>query len=388
MTSGVNVNLVTGQATTASGGTDTLLNIEGVRGSNLRRHADRRQSGERHASERRPVRSLHGRAAATTPSTAARATTASTTTRARPASNVTLGGTGVGTAQDGQGGTDTLINIEAVRGGAFNDTLTGSDSGSFESFEGREGNDIIDGKGGTDRADYNTSPNGVNVNLLTGVAQDGWGGIDSLSNIENVRGSRDPNDTIVGNGAYNLLQGQGGNDRLAGGDGDDTLQGGNGNDTLDGGNGDDWVDGGFGADQMQGGAGNDWADYTGAANRSTRTSAQGSWPTAHRRQRQCDVDTISGFENVKRLQLQRHRSSAAVPATNSSSAARATTRSTAAAGRPTPWRTGTARRRQRQPHDRRPQRAAPRLTACPRHPERVRLERQRHDGGRRGATTT
>src|SRR6185369_6990208 len=88
--------------------------------------------------------------------------------------SVTLGGAGLGTAQDGLGGVDTLINIEAVRGSAFNDTLTGSDA-PYEYFEAREGNDIIDGKGGSDRVDYNYAVAGVNVNLATGTATDGYG---------------------------------------------------------------------------------------------------------------------------------------------------------------------------------------------------------------------
>ena len=78
---------------------------------------------------------------------------------------VTLNDTADGSASDGLGGTDVLRNIEGVRGSAFNDTLTGSDSAVFESFEGREGNDSIDGKGGVDRADYQNSKGAVTVNL-------------------------------------------------------------------------------------------------------------------------------------------------------------------------------------------------------------------------------
>jgi Ca2+-binding RTX toxin-like protein len=167
--------------------------------------------------------------------------------------SVTLGGSSTGTARDGwrsdnsnpaSDGTDTLINIEEVRGSAYNDTLTGSDeAGRYESFEGRAGNDIIDGKGGTDRANYQTSPNAVNVNLASGTARDGWrsnnsdpasDGTDTLISIEEVRGSNF-NDTIVGSADGNVIQGQSGDDLISGGDGGDTMTGGAGNDTLDGG---------------------------------------------------------------------------------------------------------------------------------------------------------
>lgn len=134
--------------------------------------------------------------------------------------NVTLGGTASGTASDGWGGTDTLINIEDVRGSAFGDTLTGSDSGIYESFEGMAGNDLIDGKGGRDRASYDSSPAAINVNLATGVALDGFGGTDTLRNIEEVRGSAF-NDTIVGDGKANFLEGRLGDDALDGGAGHD-----------------------------------------------------------------------------------------------------------------------------------------------------------------------
>lgn len=134
--------------------------------------------------------------------------------------NVTLGGTANGTASDGWGGTDTLINIEEVRASAFGDTLNGSDTGAFESFEGLAGNDLIDGKGGRDRASYDISPAAINVNLAIGVAQDGLGGTDTLRNIEEVRGSAF-NDTIVGDGKANFLEGRLGDDALDGGAGHD-----------------------------------------------------------------------------------------------------------------------------------------------------------------------
>jgi Ca2+-binding RTX toxin-like protein len=149
--------------------------------------------------------------------------------------HVVLGGTGAGTAQDGWGDTDTFTSIEEVRGSSFADTLTGSNSSGFESFEGRGGNDTIDGSGGTqDRVSFQSSPAGASVDLAAGTATDGWGGTDSLLNIENVRGS-EFNDVLVGNAGTNSLDGRAGNDSLAGGDGQDTVNGGAGNDTLDGG---------------------------------------------------------------------------------------------------------------------------------------------------------
>jgi hypothetical protein len=96
--------------------------------------------------------------------------------------SVTLNDTLDGVGTDGFGGTDVLRNIEGVRGSAHNDVLTGSNTAAFESFEGREGNDTIDGLGGTDRVDYVALQGGCgDVNLATGTASDGYGGTDTLT---------------------------------------------------------------------------------------------------------------------------------------------------------------------------------------------------------------
>jgi len=71
----------------------------------------------------------------------------------------------------------------------------------------------------------------------------------------------DGNDTIVGNGAANMLSGARGDDVLHGGAGNDILKGGAGNDTLDGGAGADQMSGGSGADIFRwGGAEGDGGD--------------------------------------------------------------------------------------------------------------------------------
>ncbi|HSH91824.1 MAG TPA: calcium-binding protein, partial [Ramlibacter sp.] len=148
--------------------------------------------------------------------------------------NVTLGGNSNGTATDGFGGIDVLISITEVRGSDHGDVLTGSSDNVFESFEGRAGNDTINGMGGTDRVNYQTGGSGVSVNLTAGTASDSYSGTDFLSNIENIRGT-DFNDSLTGDGNANDIEGRLGNDLIQGLLGEDFLRGGAGNDTIDGG---------------------------------------------------------------------------------------------------------------------------------------------------------
>lgn len=138
-----------------------------------------------------------------------------------------------GVATDGWGDTDTLEGIERVHGTPFDDTIVGGDERN--QFDGREGNDILDGGGGDrDKLLYTNDPGAVNVNLTTGIAIDGWGDTDTISNFEQVRGSN-LNDTLVGDGNRNTFEGEAGDDLIQGLDGDDELEGDQGNDTLDGG---------------------------------------------------------------------------------------------------------------------------------------------------------
>ena len=151
---------------------------------------------------------------------------------------VHLGGNMDGTAQDGFGGTDTLRNIEAVRGSTFNDVLVASNRNTFlvdgylESLEGLEGDDTLDGSAANMvRADYKSSGQSVLIDLKSGRAADGFGTVDTLIGINAVRGSS-YSDTITGNDKANLLDGQAGNDLLIGGLGQDTLRGMQGDDTY------------------------------------------------------------------------------------------------------------------------------------------------------------
>jgi Ca2+-binding RTX toxin-like protein len=145
------------------------------------------------------------------------------------------------TAQNTLGaGTDTLLNIENLSGSSYyNDTLTGNTGnnalyglGGNDTLDGGAGNDRLDGGAGTDTASYASASAGVLVNLALSTVQNTRGaGIDTLLNIENLRGSS-YSDTLLGNTGANTLLSGAGNDLLAGGLGNDTLIGGSGQDTF------------------------------------------------------------------------------------------------------------------------------------------------------------
>src|SRR5439155_20028203 len=123
----------------------------------------------------------------------------------------------------------------------FDDVLSGSDNRVFtsENFEGRGGNDLIDGRGGFDRAVYSNDPAvtaGITVHLAAGsVTGDAATGTDTLRSVEGVRGT-DFADTFDATGftassinagtdgvnesgaAFNEFEGMGGEDTINGND--------------------------------------------------------------------------------------------------------------------------------------------------------------------------
>jgi Ca2+-binding RTX toxin-like protein len=169
-----------------------------------------------------------------------------------------------GTAIDGFGDTDTLINIDTAWGSIFDDVLIGNANDG--ELAGLAGNDFIDGGAGRDQVLYNLDryfarldssdfgTNGVTVDLAEGYAIDGFGDTDTLVNIEDIVAS-EYDDVLTGDGGNNAIHGKGGNDQINGGGGDDYLNGQDGDDVISGG-------GGF--DGLEGGSGSDTAVFSGA----------------------------------------------------------------------------------------------------------------------------
>ena len=139
---------------------------------------------------------------------------------------------------DGFGDVDTINGtILSIRGSDFSDVMRGSDIG--EEFVGREGDDIIDGRGGSDTLRFIRSAPSItitdlHVDLSTGRATGLWNGHAfsyTISNIENARGSH-WDDSLRGDAGDNRLRGYRGNDELEGRGGRDRLEGGGGRDEF------------------------------------------------------------------------------------------------------------------------------------------------------------
>jgi len=204
---------------------------------------------------------------------------------------VTINGTATGSLI----GTDTLSGIEGVRGGAGNDTFTGTAEANT----------------------YFVSAGDVIVELI-------GGGIDQvfsstnftlMVNLENLTLTGTANINATGNDQSNIITGNSGDNLLVGGLGNDTLDGAGGFDIADysasaaavivnlaadtaSGAGDDslvdieGVRGGTGNDTLTGGDGNDMVDYT-ASNAAVNVDLAATTATGN------GTDTLIGFLSVK-----------------------------------------------------------------------------------------
>lgn len=173
--------------------------------------------------------------------------------------DVIVGGSG-GDTIDGLGGDDRICGgggEDVLYGGEGADELDGGDRD--DQLKGGPGPDyLVGGETGEyygDWADYFDAPGAVQMTLGgTGVVGDAEG--DTTSGVENIIGSAF-NDSLVGDGEANRIQGGDGPDYIAGAGGDDVIVGQAGVDSLYGNGGEDTIDGGAGADLLNGGTGDD-----------------------------------------------------------------------------------------------------------------------------------
>jgi VCBS repeat-containing protein len=169
-------------------------------------------------------------------------------------------------------GVDTVVNVEWITGSGYADVMTAGSTGiSFfgnagndtltggagnDTLGGGDGDDVLNGGAGVDAATY-FGAGGVTVNLSLAGPQNTGEGMDTLSNIENLRGS-ELDDILTGNAEANVLEG------------------------------------GWGADTLNGAAGSDTASYASAASGVTVSLAiAGAQNTGA-----ADVDTLISIENL------------------------------------------------------------------------------------------
>ena len=219
------------------------------------------------------------------------------------------------TASGGLADDDTINSFEGISGSKLgDDEITGtsgantirtyggkdrifSGDGDDEVFAG-DGNDYVraangtntyDGGAGTDRISYYDSAVGVDVNLETNVVSGGLADGDTISNFENLSGSRLGDDEITGTSGANKIKTYGGDDRVYSGDGDDIVETGDG---------DDYVRVANGANTFDGGDGDDYISFYDSVdgvtlNLETNTASGGL----------ADDDTINNFESVSGSKL-------------------------------------------------------------------------------------
>ncbi|PSO16455.1 hypothetical protein C7G42_23290 [Bradyrhizobium sp. MOS003] len=237
-TGGITANLAAGSVTGAGVGTDVLTNVEGILGSD---YADTFNAGGFIGSTGLPgvatgQSEFEGRGGNDIVvgdiNALGQIVTRLSYLGATSAVTVDIG---AGTADgDASVGHDTFSNVSTVWGSASNDTFYGSDNAAFtyETYEGRGGDDYIDGRGGYDQVTYNsdtTTTSGIYVHLAAGTVNgDATVGTDTIRNVEAARGTNfdDTFDAtgfgqagasnVGSSGAFNDFAGAGGDDTIIG----------------------------------------------------------------------------------------------------------------------------------------------------------------------------
>lgn len=199
-----------------------------------------------------------------------------------------------GVANDGVVGENDNVktDIENLRGGKHNDSLTGdgdtnhlfgddggdtlngvggddtlNGEGSNDTFISNPGVDTMNGGAGFDTADYSARV-GPQTITLDDQPNDGSNGEGDNVRTEQVFGGSN-DDQITGDSEGNSLEGRGGADTLIGGGNADSFTGGLGGDTIQGGDGDDVIlnsSSADGADIVGGGPGSDLSNYSSRTN--------------------------------------------------------------------------------------------------------------------------
>ncbi|WP_275788390.1 beta strand repeat-containing protein [Pararhizobium gei] len=143
--------------------------------------------------------------------------------------------TGIWDLSPSYGGPALISGIDVVIGTQLNDTIT--TTFGTQTLSGGGGDDLfimledrfidaVDGGSGSDLLDLSniTSDGGASINMLTGTwdLSPSFGGPAAISGVEKVIGTQ-LDDTIVGDGADNVLSGSAGVDSLTGGGGNDIF---------------------------------------------------------------------------------------------------------------------------------------------------------------------
>ncbi|WP_291926973.1 calcium-binding protein [Limnohabitans sp.] len=171
---------------------------------------------------------------------------------------------------DGKAGNDSITGgsgNDSLIGGLGNDTLDGGAGSDWVDYSAATNNMAVELKAsGTSTVSLfiNTVDQGTDTlsnieNIKTGSGNDTITATGTASTANTIYAGAG-NDTVSGGDGNNTLYGEAGNDILSAGSGNDTLYGGDGNDSITGGGGADSLVAGDGVDTLTGGSGVDTFD--------------------------------------------------------------------------------------------------------------------------------
>jgi hypothetical protein len=132
---------------------------------------------------------------------------------------------------DGFSAFDVLTKVEMIRGTMGEDVVTSDGTQGILGLQGLAGDDLYIGHAGTyDILDYSFDAdyggtNGIIADLYNGVVNDGWGDLDTVSDIDEVVGSQQDDYFYASSGDV-ALYGRDGNDTFYGDTGSSDVYGG------------------------------------------------------------------------------------------------------------------------------------------------------------------